>query len=117
MTITQQLKAKLQWVQTTQMSKEPQWNFVRNALHSDKWLRKTHPLNRHRVEAAREQFLEEQRQKDLAQRRGKDPDRLKRAQLRKEQGKLTYGEMVLMQGNPQVVRDVGLGESPDEEQT
>ena len=95
----------------------PQSNFVRNALHSERWWRKVHPLNRHRIEAARDQFLEQQRQKDLAQRRGADPDRLKRAQRQKEQGKPTYGELILQQGNPQLVRDVGLGESPDEEQT
>ena len=96
--------------------KLPQWNIVRDAVFSDKRFKRVHPLNRHRVEALRDQYIELQRQKDLVQRRGTDPDRLKRAQLRKEQGKLTYGEMVLMQGNPQLVRDVGLGESPDEEQ-
>lgn len=93
--------------------KLPQWNFVENALHSERWRRKVHPLNRHRVDAVRDQFLEEQRQKDLAQRRGADRDRLKRAQRQKEQGIPTYGELILSQGNPQLVRDIGLGEEQD----
>ena len=94
------------------MTSDAKQRYILRALFDASREKRMHHTDRERLRALRDDFIEQQRLEDLANRRGRDPDTLRRDQLRRERGLLTAGQRILQ--NERISSkplDAGLGET------